>query len=68
MTPIPNSAYELIEELEGIYPPKCKDPNESLEQHARYAGAVELVEALRLRANWTKENARVSDIDPTKGF
>lgn len=67
MDPIPNSAAELIEELEALYPPACKDPNESLEQHARYAGAVELTQALRLRLDWTRQNARVKDID-TQGM
>lgn len=62
MNPIPDGAQALIEELEELFPPKCKDPHESLEDHARYAGAVELVQALRLRLDWTRENARVTDI------
>lgn len=62
MTPIPNSVRALVEELEDLYPPACKTPNESLETHLRYAGAVELVETLRLRLDWTHENAKVTDI------
>jgi hypothetical protein len=46
---LPNSIIGLLEELEADYPPKCKDPEESLEAHAVYAGKCELVELLRAR-------------------
>lgn len=62
MNPIPNSVVELIEELEEMFPPACKDPNETLEQHARYAGRVELIEEIRTRYDWTQQNAKVSDL------
>jgi hypothetical protein len=39
----------LLEELEASYPPKCKDPSESLEEHANYAGKVSLISELRGR-------------------
>lgn len=62
MDPIQNSVRELIEDLEEAFPPQCKDPNESLEQHARYAGRVELISELRTRYDWTQENARAGDL------
>jgi hypothetical protein len=46
---IPNSIIGLLEELEASYPPKCKSPDESLEQHAWYAGKVSLISDLRGR-------------------
>jgi hypothetical protein len=46
---IPNSIIGLLEELEADYPPKCKDPDESLEEHANYAGKVDLIATLRGR-------------------
>ncbi len=49
MRKIPNSIIGLLEELEADYPPKCKDPSESLEEHAQYAGKVSLISVLRGR-------------------
>jgi hypothetical protein len=46
---IPNSIVGLLEELEADYPPKCKTPDESLEEHAVYAGKCELIATLRAR-------------------
>ncbi len=51
MRHIPNSIAGLLEELEADYPPKCKDPSESLEDHAHYAGKVSLINTLRGRFN-----------------
>ncbi len=62
MKPIPHEAKELIEDLEAANPPKCKDPNESLEQHARYAGRVELIEELRIRLDWTEKHTKTGDL------
>ena len=62
MRPLPDSALEIIEDLEENYPPRCKSPDESLEEHARYAGQVALIEALRYRYEWTQENARAGDL------
>lgn len=39
----------LIDQLVKDYPPRCKLPSESLEEHARYAGKVELVQSLVLK-------------------
>lgn len=37
----------LLKELEDEYPPRCKRIGESEENHQRYAGKVELVQALK---------------------
>jgi hypothetical protein len=55
MTPIPLYAEDLVEELEAAYPPACKQEQESLEAHARYAGMVELVQNLRRRITWASD-------------
>jgi len=49
MRQIPTATIGLLEELEADYPPKCKDPDESLEVHAQYAGKVALIALLRAR-------------------
>lgn len=46
---LPNSVIGLLEELEADYPPKCKTSDETLEDHAQYAGGVTLVLLLRAR-------------------
>ena len=43
---IPDRAYDLIDRLAEIYPPRCILPHESPETAHRYAGAVELVDQL----------------------
>lgn len=58
MNPIPMDVEALIKELESYYPPRCIGPQDTLEVAHRYAGAVELVQALRLRFDWTREHAR----------
>lgn len=42
--PIPDG---LLEYLESIFPPCCKRPSESLEEHMLYAGKVALIGSLR---------------------
>ena len=42
---------DLVDYLEASYPPRCKGVDESLEAHARYAGAVELIATLRARVS-----------------
>ena len=46
---LPNSVVGIIEELEADYPPRCKTPDESLEEHMCYAGSVAVVTKLRAR-------------------
>lgn len=40
---------DSIEALEALFPPRCLRPNEMVEDHLRYAGAVELIGSLRAR-------------------
>lgn len=63
MRPIPDSTRDLLDDLEEHYPARCKSPDESLEDHLRYAGMVELIDVLRQRYEWTQENSRIPDID-----
>ena len=62
MRPLPDLSRDLIEDLEENYPPRCKTPEESLEDHLRYAGMVELIDVLRQRHEWTRKNAGPIDI------
>lgn len=59
---IPNSAEELIEDLEEHYPPRCIEPMETLEDAHRYAGMVELIQNLRARLEYTKEEAALEEL------
>lgn len=46
--PIPEVDLTLLEFLEELYPPRCYEPGrESLEDHLKYAGMVDLVRMLR---------------------
>ena len=36
-----------VAHLEGLFPPRCMQPDEHVEDHLRYAGAVDLVALLR---------------------
>ena len=45
---LPPDTESLLELLENSYPPKCIQPDENLSEAHRYAGAVELVEKLRI--------------------
>ena len=64
MRPLPETAKDLIEDLEANYKPRCKAPHEDAEEHAFYAGQVALVEVLRQRYDWTQQNLRIE----TKGL
>jgi hypothetical protein len=46
---INHSVVGLIEDLEAEFPPRCKQPGESLEDHMVYAGRVALTQDLRAR-------------------
>ena len=48
---LPLQTEQLIDTLEVSYPPRCIAKDETLEEHLRYAGAVDLVETLRLILN-----------------
>jgi len=62
MTPLPDTVADLLASLEASYPPRCKDPSETLEQHMSYAGQVSLIADLRVRYDWTRSNQRMQDI------
>lgn len=56
---LPNTVIGLIEQLEADFPPKCKSPDESLEDHMLYAGKVSLITILRSRFDaGTKQNVK----------
>ncbi|RWP84740.1 MAG: hypothetical protein EOR11_19970 [Mesorhizobium sp.] len=59
---LPVFSRESIEELETQFPPRCLGRGESVEEHLRYAGKVELVEMFRNRhKQWAQ--AQVEDDD-----
>ncbi len=62
MRPLPDTVEALLEDLETNYPPRCKEPAESLEQHMQYSGQVQLIADLRLRDEWTRDNQRMKTI------
>lgn len=62
MKVLPNTVPELLDDLEASYPPVCKKADESLEEHSRYAGKVELVAELRRRLN-AEENRQQREGD-----
>ena len=70
MTPLPNEVADVIAELEKNYPRVCIGPQDRIEDAHRYAGAVELVESLRLRLDWTLARDPLGKVLPrsnTKG-
>ena len=59
-TPVPDE--DLLEFLEATFPPRCYDPSaETLEDHLKYAGKVDLVQAMRLAYDRAEE-ARIPPI------
>ncbi len=62
MRPLPDTVDALLEDLETHYPPRCKEPSETLEEHANYAGMVQLITDLRIRSDWTKDNYRMETL------
>lgn len=52
-----------LEQLEALYPPRCLDRSETAEDHLRYAGAVELVQRLRVRFE-DKQGVEAEEADP----
>lgn len=62
MRPTPDSVEGLLADLESTNPPRCKDPNETIDQHMMYAGRVELIAELRTRYEWTVKDQRMESI------
>jgi len=51
MQTIPHTSYELIDQLDKVFPPRCAQPGMSLEDIWMEAGSRKVVELLlRLRA------------------
>ena len=50
LSALPVVDLKAIERLEAVYPPVCLGRAETVEDHLRYAGKVELVALLRQRA------------------
>jgi hypothetical protein len=51
MRPIPQDTGTLLDQLEELYPPRCRRPDESEREHERYAGKVDLIAELKARFN-----------------
>ncbi len=62
MKPMPHTAAELVDELEAAYPPACMSEQDTVAGHQRYAGQVELIQALRRRLIWSEEEATATAI------
>ncbi len=62
MRPLPDTVDTLLADLEQHYPPRCKDPTETLEEHLIYAGQVQLITDLRIRFDWTQDNYRMATL------
>jgi hypothetical protein len=56
--PHPDVDPRLVEALEKQFPPRCKAPGESLEEHMHYSGSVYLISLLR---QWSNEMADFSE-------
>lgn len=59
----PEVPKSLIEWLEREFPPRCLGTAETVEDHLRYAGKVELVQSLRDRFNDQPDWNDASDLD-----
>ena len=68
MKPIPTEVADLVAELEKHYPRICIGPQDRIEDAHRYAGAVELVESLRLRLDWTLARDPLGSVLPATHY
>ena len=46
LSTLPMYSFELVDELDKVFPPRCIGENESMESAQRYAGARALVDKL----------------------
>lgn len=60
---LPHTAFELIDELDATFPDRRKTPEESLEEHVRYAGKRDLVEWLIEKRKLTEDYALKSALE-----
>ena len=51
MRPLPQDTGTLLDQLDELYPPRCRKPDESEREHERYAGKVDLIAELKARFN-----------------
>lgn len=56
--PFPHYATDLLRIMEAENPPRCMKPGESVEDHLRYAGRVELIAELK---EWLEATERKKD-------
>jgi hypothetical protein len=55
---LPPFTKEQIEALEASFPPRCYNPSrESVEEHLKYAGRVELIATLRASYEMEKQRS-----------
>lgn len=65
MKTFPTLATDLIRDLVEKYPPRCVGPQETFEDHLRYAGAVDVVTFL---LEWRRAADKVGRLEETKPF
>lgn len=58
----PHVSPEIVEHLEGLFPPRCLAPGEPVEDHLRYAGAAELVATMRAHHERQGRPAQLEDL------
>ena len=64
--PWPGLSETLVAHLETLFPPRCLAPNENVAEHHRYAGKVELVQAMRQHLNDLEDDHLQSILQPTE--
>lgn len=61
LTKYPDIPQDLVEHLKACFPPRCKRPTESLEEHMLYAGMAELTQKLAIEHE--RQNRAKYDLD-----
>ena len=62
---MPEVPKALLEYLEKQYPPRCLQATETVEEHLRYAGMVDLVADMRFRFDQAPDWVGEDEPDPT---
>jgi len=44
---LPPTAIELIDQLDKLFPPRCIQVGEAVDEHVRYAGKCDLIQFLK---------------------
>lgn len=64
----PKLAEEQITAMEALWPPRCYDPkNETIEEHLKYAGKVEMVATLRGQFENERASTQAYHREPLRG-